>query len=218
MRRNRFTLIELLVVIAIIAILAAMLLPALAKAREKARQSSCVNNVKQLSLGAMMYVDDNNEFFMPRFQPIAIYPEPAGSVRWSPFPGAKGLLDVYINNSYVGLFPSLGPSLRGYGYNGALINGTVATGQVKRPSAILLFVDDTWGGGTAYQPSQGVAGWGQNFTSTPATAPVWGVNCPYGRHNNQVNVSFCDGHVSNMMPVELWNGGLATNLWYDYSK
>ena len=56
--RKGFTLIELLVVIAIIAILAAILFPVFARAREKARQTSCLSNAKQMGLGMMMYAQD----------------------------------------------------------------------------------------------------------------------------------------------------------------
>jgi len=89
-RRKGFTLVELLVVIAIIALLAALLLPALARAKESGRRASCINNLHQLDLALRLYADANDGFFPPR----------TTSTRW------PAELQNYFDNLHVMVCPT----------------------------------------------------------------------------------------------------------------
>ncbi|HCU36770.1 MAG TPA: hypothetical protein DGT21_15370 [Armatimonadetes bacterium] len=95
MKHRGFTLIELLVVIAIIAILAAILFPVFARAREKARQSSCLSNLKQLGLGVIMYSQDYDERL-----PMAIAGTPPTITAFTE------LIDPYLKNTQIWQCPS----------------------------------------------------------------------------------------------------------------
>ena len=101
-RRRGFTLIELLVVIAIIAILAAILFPVFAQAREKARQTSCLSNMKQWGTASAMYTQDYDEMFTPPF----MYQAPRAQQGCANLQWWDYLLQPYVKNNQIAICPS----------------------------------------------------------------------------------------------------------------
>jgi prepilin-type N-terminal cleavage/methylation domain-containing protein/prepilin-type processing-associated H-X9-DG protein len=206
-RRRGFTLIELLVVIAIIAILAAILFPVFARAREKARQSACQSNVKQIVLAASMYAQDYDE----RLNDYATRGGFATYYRWEP------LLMPYIKNWQVTACPSSGLNaisgstatglayIGGYGYNYYyLVNRALA--EIKSPAETVMFCD------VGRQDTAGSSLYASAHCNPPSMATYATVSRPDFRHNQTATVGFVDGHVKAMTfgpfyPRTVYEGG-----------
>jgi prepilin-type N-terminal cleavage/methylation domain-containing protein/prepilin-type processing-associated H-X9-DG protein len=166
-----FTLIELLVVIAIIAILAAILFPVFAKAREKARQNTCMNNQRQIALAVMMYVQDNEETF----------PAAKGwNQHMSSAYGVKG--EVWDCQSVTHPGNETAPD---YFYvAGSFLSG-LALGDIAKPTEAPIVADlADPGNNPPYINDNGTSDCAQAVAQTDP------------RHNGGAVVAFVDGHVS----------------------
>ena len=178
MTKRRFTLIELLVVIAIIAILAAMLLPALAQAREKARSISCVNKEKQINLALLMYTQDNAERWPSMYW---------GGANWEPnLVWWGGEIASYVGDAQVFLCPSKSDTVCSYIYN-IYLNGR-ANSAITSASSLITIGDSTGNGW-----------WGIDGTTMVPYLIAGAVNAGCrlkDLHSSGANFGYADGHVT----------------------
>jgi prepilin-type N-terminal cleavage/methylation domain-containing protein/prepilin-type processing-associated H-X9-DG protein len=193
MSRRGFTLIELLVVIAIIAILAAILFPVFAKAREKARQSSCLNNIKQLATAEVTYCQDYDEMTGPYGNQTCI-----ANAAWT----CKHWTDImvpYLKSTQVLMCPSTSShgASADYGINYYSVCGCGGGNELAKfqwPAQTSIFMDAQ----VSSTNPQGIEivysyiNWPNAHPNGAADGNDW--NRVSIRHNNGANVAFLDGH------------------------
>ncbi len=197
--RKGFTLIELLVVIAIIAILAAILFPVFARAREKARQSNCLSNLKQLGLAALMYAQDYDELLpYEDYDTDASGDEGAGDTTW------RSVVLPYCKNQQIFFCPSKKMTSSvfdggaDYGENaGYAINVCHWTSGSPTPpfGQALARVEDT-ASCILFLESDGT-----HEIGCETNDRGWQPSASYGkRHNDGANYAFVDGHGKWLKP------------------
>ena len=211
LNRRGFTLIELLVVIAIIAILTAMLLPALAASKAKAKSIQCTSGLRQMGISANVYTGDNGESY-----PIAYFYDWSTGINYcwdlttfsdNPNRVVPGLLWQGQGNVQVQQCPSFSGSANwtgnpytGYNYNTSFIGHgqyesielPAKTSNALHPARTVIFGDGQYSGGAdkfmrAPFPNPGDAVFDGRNSGTQGF-----------RHRNRTNASFCDGHAESL--------------------
>ena len=205
-RAMGFTLIELLVVIAIIAILAAILFPVFARAREKARQTSCLSNAKQVDLACLMYAQDYDEMMV------------TGSGYQNTTINWQLKVEPYIKNTQLLVCPSQG---RGafvywgatlyYGY-ALMWRGGSALAAIREPAGTILTNDGVHPAVDGKRGAVPTKCRGFDPCQLPANLPIIDSDFP---HNGGSNVAFWDGHAKwvNGADGNFVSSTVATTYW-----
>lgn len=240
-----FTLLELLITIAIIAILASMLLPTLSKVKEKGLAIDCTSNLKQLSLSNLLYADDNRGFLVPlsidafgenKHRWHGTSGDTATFGDDTTFDPSKGPLTQYLGtsgkvNACKGVkFPESTKAFEkgcgGYGYNEMLGKLSDEWDQAAHASGYKLSKIKINSDKVMFADSAVLVGSDGQFSSNgPFFGPSSSIAAPGGwmlfptmhfRHQKRANISFADGHVTDLPLVSSAQGANAWQLGHPY--
>jgi len=236
-RQRAFTLIELLVVIAIISILDAILFPVFARARESARRSSCLSNLKQMGLAMMMYAQDHDEHITPVYTTNSPYVLPNGNtyttMLWYhalyPYMKNRQIMNcpssskiVWSTTSYTGKIPygfnSSAPTSATCPSNCGVTLSKASLGSIEDPSGTLMILDSRYyriwydkiltSEEVLNEPlSDGTCRDGVDSSGVAMS------RCAVPRHLETISTLFVDGHVKAMKWQTLLTGTNSYKYW-----